>query len=495
MRVFILSLSAILGSLFVGGLQADEAAQAVLRKNCEPFIKQMSSRFLDEREAGVQAVFAECEGDRTAVLPLMLDLLAEEAYPLRWSAAQVLRRCGEDVAPVRGEIASRLAKAARDGDWATFELTRTILLSMGDVAHDTVPTIAREACDANGNIARSCQKLLTDFKGGENRPPDIAATEFEAVEGGSAVFEMQVSDSDDLPGLVEVEVTEQPALGQLEQEGARVFSYSCPLGTAGDDTFACRAKDASGGVGESRTFKVSVKPDTTAPRIVRVLAAGVKDRVIVTFSKPVRAESAEDTAAYGIDNGVQVLAAERRKDPSQVKLTTSVLRENVEYTLKVDGVRDVTKTGNAVVDTARFAFSKGQPGIACKYYELEGKTPSTPQEFDAMEPSKVGVVATIEPSLRERDTYFALRFDGFVAVARAGDYEFFLTADDEGCLYIDGQQVAAKDEPGKVRLNAGMHAVCLTYAQHAWAFDLKLEWSGPGTERQEVPEEVLFHGE
>jgi hypothetical protein len=466
-----------------------------VRREYAPLIQQMSSRFLEDRQAGIETVLSKSEAERRAVLPLMVELLGEDAWPLQWSAAQVLRRMGEDATPVRKDLATLLAGAARETDWGLFTLTREALLSIGPEARDTVPVIADRANEVEVNIARAVQRLLEKLKAGDNRPPDIKAADFAALEGGPTTFEINVSDPDNLDCLVEIEVTEKPKLGELEQQGNCTFRYNVPLGKVGEDRFVCKARDSSGTYSAPRSFSIRVKPDTTPPRIGRVLAAGIKDRVIVRFSKPVRVESAADVGAYQIDNGVEVKAASRREDPYEVELTTSELRTGVKYALKIAGVRDVTKTGNPVQDSAQFSFTEGQPGVACAYYEFEGESPTTRGDFDALEPDKRGIVPRIEPSLRERDEHFAMRFDGFLAIAKEGEYRFFMTADDEGALFIDGNQVASKTRDGSIRLAPGMHALCVTYAQHGWAFDLKVEWEGPDLPRQVVPETVLFHGE
>ena len=466
-----------------------------VRREYAPLIEQMSSRFLEDRQAGIEAVLSKSETERRAMLPLMVGLLGEDDWPVQWSAAQVLKHMAEDAAPVRKDLANLLAGAACGSDWGLFTLTREALLSIGPEARDTVPVIADGANEVEGNIARAVQRLLEKLKAGDNRPPEIKAADFTALEGEPATFEINVSDPDDLDCLVEIEVTERPKLGEVEQQGNCAFRYSVPLGKVGEDRFVCKAKDSSGTYSAPRSFRIRVEPDTTPPRIGRVLAAGIKDRVIVRFSKPVRVESAGDVGAYQIDNGVEVKAASRREDPYEVELTTSELRTGVKYTLKIAGVRDVTKTGNPVQDSAQFSFTKGQPGVACAYYEFEGESPSTREDFDALEPDKRGIVPRIEPSLRERDEHFAMRFDGFLAIAKEGEYRFFMTADDEGALFIDGEQVASKTQDGSVRLDPGMHALCVTYAQHAWAFDLKVEWEGPDLPRQVLPETVLFHGE
>ena len=158
------------------------------------------------------------------------------------------------------------------------------------------------------------------------------------------------------------------------------------------------------------------------------------------------------------------------------------------------GVSDITTTGNRAADSATFRFSKGNPGIACAYYEFNYDAPLTPESLEGRKPDKTGIVPQIQPSLRDRKTHFAMRFDGYIAVAKAGEYKFIMTADDNGRLYIDNKEVATKHKDGTIQLDAGMHALCVTYGQHAWAFGLKVEWEGPGLSRQEIPATVLFHG-
>ena len=46
---------------------------------------------------------------------------------------------------------------------------------------------------------------------------------------------------------------------------------------------------------------------------------------------------------------------------------------------------------------------------------------------------------------------------------------------------------------GDVELTAGDHPITVTYYQDAGEWTLKVEWSGPDLQRQEIPSSVLFH--
>jgi len=76
------------------------------------------------------------------------------------------------------------------------------------------------------------------------------------------------------------------------------------------------------------------------------------------------------------------------------------------------------------------------------------------------------------PGALKQDDWFAIRYDGKIAVPIDGEYEFELVSDDGANLYIDGQKVidndgvhAATTAKGKKQLKAGQHTLRLDYFQ------------------------------
>lgn len=99
-----------------------------------------------------------------------------------------------------------------------------------------------------------------------------------------------------------------------------------------------------------------------------------------------------------------------------------------------------------------------------------------------------------------RNNNFAVKYTGVIAIPKPGNYTFFTTSDDGSRLYIDSHQVVendgvhpASEKQGDVELTAGDHPITVTYYQDAGEWTLKVEWSGPDLQRQEIPPSVLYH--
>ena len=79
-------------------------------------------------------------------------------------------------------------------------------------------------------------------------------------------------------------------------------------------------------------------------------------------------------------------------------------------------------------------------------------------------------------------------------------YEFFIQSNDGTKLFIDNRLVIDHDGPhgadiektGKIKLSEGMHPIRLNYFQAGGGMYLRVQYSGPEIEKQEVPAMVLF---
>ena len=99
-----------------------------------------------------------------------------------------------------------------------------------------------------------------------------------------------------------------------------------------------------------------------------------------------------------------------------------------------------------------------------------------------------------------RSSYFAARFSGFLNVATAGAYQFWLGSDDGSMLYLGDTLVINNDgfhserwKDGVRNLTQGEHPIVVEFFENSGDAFLRLEWSGPDTNntRQPVNESVL----
>ncbi len=130
-------------------------------------------------------------------------------------------------------------------------------------------------------------------------------------------------------------------------------------------------------------------------------------------------------------------------------------------------------------------------GLAVARYELN---PSSVHDLEKVAP--VGDTVSFRPSVNDltRGENAGLLYTGYVSIPRDGLYTWYLSVDDGGELFIDNQPVVIHDgkhanteKSGKIALKKGPHVFKLAYIQAGSDKALKLEYSGPGVERQEVP--------
>jgi hypothetical protein len=134
-------------------------------------------------------------------------------------------------------------------------------------------------------------------------------------------------------------------------------------------------------------------------------------------------------------------------------------------------------------------------GLAYDYCEA-ASTGLQWEVFSGLPAKTNGVTARIDPSLRQRDESFALRFQGLIRTPIAGDYTFWLNADDRARLYVGTnvvESVAAREQSATVNLSSGMHPLRATLIQTTGTNILDISWSGPGFKRQPIPGSALFH--
>ncbi|MGZ4972958.1 MAG: sulfatase-like hydrolase/transferase [Limisphaerales bacterium] len=140
-----------------------------------------------------------------------------------------------------------------------------------------------------------------------------------------------------------------------------------------------------------------------------------------------------------------------------------------------------------------------KPGV--QWFAYEGRFPWVPQ-FSGLHATKNGIAAQPTTAVRTRNNDVGLLFTGLINVPSDGDYTFYLNADTAALLRIHEATVVDADfgykggaeKLGTIRLKAGKHAFRLSYARQSKGQpSLKILWSGPGFEKQVVPEKNYFH--
>ena len=138
-------------------------------------------------------------------------------------------------------------------------------------------------------------------------------------------------------------------------------------------------------------------------------------------------------------------------------------------------------------------------GLQYEYYLGEPSNASL-EEIGKRKSSSKGRVNRFTTDVPgRRDENFAIKYSGAISISRAGKYTFYTTSDDGSRIYIDNKLVVDNDgdhapaeKLGEAELSQGDHPIVVTFYQGGGGFELKVEWSGPGIDRQEIPADVLF---
>lgn len=157
-------------------------------------------------------------------------------------------------------------------------------------------------------------------------------------------------------------------------------------------------------------------------------------------------------------------------------------------------VKAINKYGNS-----GFALTE-YDGLKYDYYEASSYT-SLPN-FNAITPKKSGTVATVDITPRDRNTQFAMKFEGWIRIPTTGTYTFYTTSDAGSKLYINGftnnELVVSNDhlsgsveKSGTRTLTAGYHRLIVTYFEATGSRSLTARYAGPGISKRVIPASEL----
>jgi hexosaminidase len=148
-------------------------------------------------------------------------------------------------------------------------------------------------------------------------------------------------------------------------------------------------------------------------------------------------------------------------------------------------------------DTGTFNPKLAKPGIFFRYYEGNMKVLA---DWDNLSLKKSGTLKYIKFPPKYRKNHFALDFTGYISIPSDGVYTFYLSSDDGSSLEIAGNTVVWNDGvhgmnelQGKINLKKGYYPILLKYFENSMDQGLKLYFSSKEFQKQEVPENMLFH--
>ncbi|MEO6917167.1 MAG: PA14 domain-containing protein [Chitinophagaceae bacterium] len=179
-------------------------------------------------------------------------------------------------------------------------------------------------------------------------------------------------------------------------------------------------------------------------------------------------------------------------------LTVSSLTPNTVYTFKVQA-KDAA--GNLSAFSTISANSTAS-GLRYKYYE--GDWNLLPN-FNTLTAVKKGNSPNIDVTPRNQDDYYAFVWEGYINIPNTGNYTFELSSDDGSKFYFntlydptamalvnnDGTHGDQPTVSGTRMITAGIYPVTITYFEKWGGENMQLYWTGPGINRQLVPNEAF----
>jgi hypothetical protein len=186
--------------------------------------------------------------------------------------------------------------------------------------------------------------------------------------------------------------------------------------------------------------------------------------------------------------------------PFQINKTTEIKFYAQKEGLLTSTVVTVKIEKLEKVDVAEFKNYKGgnfKPGLRYNYYEEDVLYVD---ELDKFKPKKAGVTPNFSIAERENDGLFGFIYSGYIKIPKDGVYTFYLSSNDGGVLYMDGERFIDKDGPGTatplsrmIALKKGIYRIGEKYFQMGGGYSNTVSWKGPGIKKEVIPASVLFH--
>lgn len=299
------------------------------------------------------------------------------------------------------------------------------------------------------------------------------------------------------------------------------LGYEVYRATSGDGPFAILGMTGENSEALSDTL---LTPETTYYYKLRGVNTDGGSEFSAVVSATTQADEAPPTApAYLKSTAVT---------PESISISWQASSDNVgvkEYNIYVDGelsgtttdttftVKDLTHenvyiiTVKAIDGAGNFSGVSNElkaativEGLTYKLYL--GGTWDKIAEFASWPVSKTGKIDNFDISTISEGgvrpdldvDYFAFDFEGYLYIEEPGLYTFYTNSDDGSKLFIDDAVVVdndgehfAAEKSGDIELSEGSHTIKVQYFDRTMAEILEVYYSGPGFEKQAIPDSVL----
>ncbi len=162
--------------------------------------------------------------------------------------------------------------------------------------------------------------------------------------------------------------------------------------------------------------------------------------------------------------------------------------------------RTVARAFEAMKPLTAVQTFKADPGLAFRAYEVPESIKKC-SEIDAAKMVKEGVAPMPSESVKPREEFFGLVFNGFIEVPETGLYRFFVDSDDGSVLKLHGNTVvdndglhSATEKSAAIALEKGLHPIEIRMLEAAGQDLLRVSWQGPGMSKKTlVPAKAYIH--
>jgi alpha-L-fucosidase len=140
------------------------------------------------------------------------------------------------------------------------------------------------------------------------------------------------------------------------------------------------------------------------------------------------------------------------------------------------------------------------PQIEYTYYSRGLQSAGLIEDMASVTYENTGLLSSFHLLPTATPVDYSLSYKGYLRVPQDGIYTFVLESADGSMMILDGKLFIDNDEPHEVKaverriaLKAGYYPIKILYTSFRNAGLLKVSWSGPGFELQEIAVDYLFH--
>ena len=317
-------------------------------------------------------------------------------------------------------------------------------------------TLNGTANDSDGSIASYLWTKISGPAGGNIVNSTNASTGINALQAGSYVYSLKVTDNAGGTASASITLTVQAATNQLPKAIAGAdIAITLPVNTA---DLKGSGTDANGTITSYLWTKVTGPTGGTIGN-ASAASTSVSGLTLGTYNYQLTVTDNDGGTA---------------RDTVQIVVNAAV----------AGNLLPAVNPGNTV------------NGIDYQYYEGDWKIVPL---FTTLTPVKTGSTANFDISLRGRDNQFGFSFTGYINVPTDGQYKFYTSSDDGSNLYIDGVLTVANDglhstteKSGTIGLKAGKHAITGLFFQQTGGQVFTVSYEGTGIVKQLIPASILY---